>query len=242
MPDFLADQGLLAQMLPGRPLSGVTLLLVEDSRYASEALRLLCLRSGARIRRADSLRSAERHLATYRPSVIVVDVGLPDGSGLDLVRKVATATPRLAAILATSGDDSYRNAAIAAGADGFLSKPLRDLQEFQRTLCAALGRGPVEQGSSEAALLLPDPLAYRDDLSLVSGLLSEDASPSQRAYAARFLKGVAASANDRELSEAAASLSAAISGGSALTAHLARVSCLVEDRLASTPADRRIAG
>jgi len=51
-----------------RPLLGLTILVVEDSRFACDAMRLLCLRSGARIRRADCLRSARRHLQVYRPS------------------------------------------------------------------------------------------------------------------------------------------------------------------------------
>ena len=65
-------------------LFAVTILLVEDSRSASEAIRLFAAESGARVRRADSLHAASRHLAIYRPNVVMVDLGLPDGDGMAL--------------------------------------------------------------------------------------------------------------------------------------------------------------
>jgi DNA-binding NtrC family response regulator len=89
-----------------RPLLGQTVLVVEDSRFACEAMRLLCLRSGARIRRADTLRSARKHLTVYRPSVVIVDVGLPDGSGLELPEDIVQAAPRVDVIVGTSGDSA----------------------------------------------------------------------------------------------------------------------------------------
>ncbi|MGB3556876.1 MAG: response regulator, partial [Jannaschia sp.] len=114
---------------PQRPLLGTTLLLVEDSRFASEAVRLLALRSGARIRRADCMASAARHLGTYRPGVAIVDLGLPDGSGLTLIRQLAQAPHRPQVILATSGQsaDEVEGAALEAGADGFMPQPIESL-------------------------------------------------------------------------------------------------------------------
>ena len=100
-----------------RPLLGVTILLVEDSRTCSEAVRLMTLRSGARLRRADCIRSARKHLASYRPDLVIVDLGLPDGSGLDLIRDVQSEGM---AILAISGtvEDEMREAVKEAGATG----------------------------------------------------------------------------------------------------------------------------
>ena len=39
------------------------------------------------------------------PSAVIVDVGLPDGSGLDLIRELSSARPRVPALIGTSGDE-----------------------------------------------------------------------------------------------------------------------------------------
>eukprot|EP01031_Cornospumella_fuschlensis_P014764 gene14764-18040_t len=67
------------------PLQGVTILAVEDSRFACEALRLIARRAGARLRRAETMAAARDHLRVYRPDVVLIDLGLPDGRGDALI-------------------------------------------------------------------------------------------------------------------------------------------------------------
>lgn len=184
-----------------RPLLGLTVLVVEDSRFASEALRLLCLRSGARIRRADSLAAAERHLTVYRPSVAIVDIGLPDGSGLDLIRSLHTARPRVTALLGTSGNDpdEAEKEVLEAGADGFLPKPLESLAGFQAAILSHLPSEmhPNRPRKADTSVIEPDALAYREDLSHAAELLGTAAPPF--GYLRPFLIGVARVAHDDQL-------------------------------------------
>lgn len=118
-----------------RPLLGLTLLLIEDSRFTCEAVRMMCQRSGARLRRADCLKSAERHLGVYRPSIVIIDIGLPDGSGLSFIRKLHHESPRIPTILGTSGDEIMHQSVLKAGADGFLTNQLRVWQDFNPHYC-----------------------------------------------------------------------------------------------------------
>jgi DNA-binding response OmpR family regulator len=216
-----------------RPLLGLTILVVEDSLYACDALRLLCLRSGARIRRADCLKSARRHLRVYRPSVIIIDLGLPDGSGLDLIEELDHAQPRVELILATSGDDFVEDAAIAAGADGFLAKPLRSLCDFQQ---AILSRLPAPRaGPAVIALgedrIEPDPIAYQDDMAHVADILSDHPDRKMLTYVAQFVSGVARSAGDTELVRAAERLSRTQAASKPIASEAARMAGLVQNRL-----------
>ncbi|NIZ61823.1 response regulator [Sedimentitalea sp. CY04] len=216
-----------------RPLLGLTILVIEDSRYACEAMRLLCLRSGARIRRADCLKSARRHLQVYRPSVLIVDLGLPDGSGVDLIEEAVAATPRVGVVLGTSGDDTGYDAALAAGADGFLAKPVTSLAAFQQAILSKLpeDRQPVGATDLPDEVIHPDLLAFQDDMAHVADVLNVSQEDKMLNYVAQFLGGVARSVGDNPLAEAASGLTTALSTGRPVTTEAARIAGLVQDRL-----------
>lgn len=218
------------------PLLGLTVLAVEDSRFASEALRLLCQRSGARLRRADSLAAARRHLRVYRPGCLIVDMGLPDGSGADLLAEAGAASPRVDILLAMSGDPGAEDAARAAGADAFLAKPIVSLAAFQATILACMPPDRRPPGPRLAAddRIAPDPLAYRDDLAHAADVLSLDDAERGLDYVTQFLGGVARSAGDAPLDAAVAQLAHARRTGGQIRPEVARLAALVQARLVPT--------
>ncbi len=201
MDDRLSEFNLRPQPTAERPLLGLTILVVEDSRYASEAVRLMSLRSGARLRRADCLTSAERHLNIYCPTVAIVDLGLPDGSGLDLITQMATTKPRVQVILGTSGAEreAAEKQVMASGADGFIAKPVSTIAAYQAAILAHLPDAYRPSGPREVPFVSvdPDPLALREDLSHAMDLLALDCPPVL--YLRRFLIGLARAIKDSAL-------------------------------------------
>jgi len=216
---------------PALPLQGLTLLAVEDSRYACEALRLMCQRAGARLRRAETLAVARAHLRVYRPDIVIIDLGLPDGRGEALIAELALSPQRPSAILGTSGNPMGRARALDAGADGFLDKPYASLSQFCAVLLAHLPEtGGVIDDLSQA-VISPDPMALQDDLVLAARNLAGDPDAATRHYVAGFLSGIADHAKDHVLAEAAALADAADTDGG-----FRRLRDLVADRLAATAA------
>ncbi|KIN63241.1 Response regulator [Sulfitobacter noctilucicola] len=217
-----------------RPLLGLTVLVVEDSRFACEALRLLCLKSGARIRRADCLRSARRHFRVYRPSVVVIDLGLPDGNGTDLIEELNEASPRVDGILAISGDPHLEAAAMAAGADSFMEKPITSLGVFQDKILTMLPaeRRPKGPRTIDTTTVAPDRLAFQDDMAHIADVLDDHITGHTLDYVAQFLSGVARSADDPALEDAAKALAEKRALGKTAASETARIAGLIQHRLA----------
>jgi CheY-like chemotaxis protein len=107
-----------------RPL----ILAVEDDARNVALLRAILERAGYQLAIVGSLAEARAWLAGQRPDLVLLDIGLPDGSGLDLARELKHGTPAASPpIVALSARvlAADREAAAKAGCDAFLAKPLR---------------------------------------------------------------------------------------------------------------------
>jgi two-component system response regulator DevR len=129
----------MAESEPPRPLR---LLVVDDHEVVRQGLvALLDRRAGFEVvAQAGSVEEATAQARLHRPDIVVMDVRLPDGSGVEACREIRAELPATRVIMLTSfPDDEAVLSAIVAGASGYLLKQIR-----ARDLVAALeavGRG-----------------------------------------------------------------------------------------------------
>jgi two-component system cell cycle response regulator DivK len=115
-------------------------LVIDDHELNQKLLERLLEIEGHEVRAADSVAEAEQAIAEEEPAMIVLDLNLPDGSGLDLTRKLKShprtaSIPIVACTAAVMPSDEAR--AREAGCDAFLAKPI-DLQRFSSLVSAML--------------------------------------------------------------------------------------------------------
>jgi len=123
----------------------VHILLIEDSSPTRDLLRRSLQESGHRLSTAARLSSGRAAAIAERFDVIVIDIMLPDGSGIDLCREIrdhGVETPIL--FLTARGDVADRIAGLDAGADDYMRKPfaLAELQARLRALARRGGHNP----------------------------------------------------------------------------------------------------
>ena len=107
---------------------GPLLLAVEDEPRNAALLQAILGRAGYRLHVAGNLAQAREWLAQSSPALVLLDRHLPDGDGLDLIEAIRGADRlRSVPILLVSASVLPRDqaAALAAGCDGFLAKPVR---------------------------------------------------------------------------------------------------------------------
>jgi len=100
-------------------------LIVEDVVETSRWLAVIATEAfpGCKIVYADSVRAALAEIRRVDPDVALIDLGLPDGSGIDVLRELRSSRPEALCVITTvMGDDANIVAALSVGANGYLLK------------------------------------------------------------------------------------------------------------------------
>ena len=124
------DQDSRAPKHPAKPLR---ILLVEDHRDTRRMLSRLLTHFGHQVLTADNVRSAVDIIGSGEIEVLVCDIGLPDGSGYDIISRAQAKRPIKAVALTGFGTDEDLRRSKEAGFDFHLVKPV-DLHELQTIL------------------------------------------------------------------------------------------------------------
>ena len=116
-----------------------SVLIVEDEQAIRRFLRTALEAEGLRVFDAQTLQRGLLEAATRKPDLVILDLGLPDGDGIDFIRDFRqwSATPVI--VLSARSEESDKIAALDAGADDYLSKPF-GIGELQARLRVALRR------------------------------------------------------------------------------------------------------
>jgi len=100
-----------------------TILVVDDDLQLRRFLRTTLSGHGHAVAEAGSVAEALDAIARIQPSVILLDLGLPDGDGLTVLRKLAPDNRPPVIVLSARGQEGDKVTALDAGAEDYLTKP-----------------------------------------------------------------------------------------------------------------------
>lgn len=128
---------------------------MEDEAAIADVVDFALRKAGFEVLRAPTLAVAREHLARRNVGFVILDLGLPDGDGLDLCREVRRRSPALPVLVLTCRDEEVdRVVGLETGADDYVVKPFstRELVARVRAIQRRTGPGaPSEAGAALAA-------------------------------------------------------------------------------------------
>ena len=140
--------------------AGPHVLLVEDDEPTRSAVGGNLRGHGFRVAEAGSVADALRSWDADRPDLILLDLGLPDGDGSALIRRVRRESTTPILVLSARGLERDKVGALDAGADDYVTKPF-GLAELRSRMAAVLrrsgGPGAAADGTIELGPIRLDP-------------------------------------------------------------------------------------
>ena len=125
-------------------------LVIEDEPAIRGVLKVLLEAEHYRVIEADTALRAEIESRSHKPDLLLLDLGLPDGDGLAIIRRVRAWSPVPIIVLSARTQEEQKIAALDAGADDYVTKPF-SAAELTARVRAALRRNV--RGTEQTGML-----------------------------------------------------------------------------------------
>jgi two-component system KDP operon response regulator KdpE len=132
-----------------------TVLIVEDEAQIRRFVRSALEAQHWQVFDASTVAQGLIEAATRRPDLVILDLGLPDGDGVDFLRDLRAWSTVAVIVLSARTDEADKIAALDAGADDYLSKPF-GVGELMARVRVALRRGQAVAGAAESVFRFGD--------------------------------------------------------------------------------------
>lgn len=132
-----------------------TVLIVEDEVQIRRFVRSALEAQTWQVFEAGTVAQGLTEAATRRPDLIILDLGLPDGNGLDLLRDLRVWSKVAVIVLSARTDEADKIAALDAGADDYLTKPF-GVGELSARVRVSLRRSQLASAMPEAVFRFGD--------------------------------------------------------------------------------------
>jgi len=130
-------------------------LLIEDERQIRRFVRSALESEGWTVHETETMKQGLIEAGTRKPDLVIVDLGLPDGDGVDLMRDLRTWSGVPVIVLSARTDESDKVNALDAGADDYLTKPF-GVAELLARVRATVRRRAQPAGSERPAISFGD--------------------------------------------------------------------------------------
>jgi len=128
------------------------ILIVEDDAHIRRLLRATMQRAGHEVAEAADARAALSLLDIEKPDVVLLDLGLPDRDGLELIGPVRQRSTATIIVVSARDDSAEKVAALDLGADDYLTKPF-DTDELLARIRAALRHQHASTAGEEPSII-----------------------------------------------------------------------------------------
>lgn len=128
-----------------------TILVIEDDKYISHFIDISLSKENYNILTAETAAEGMFLFASHRPEIVLLDLGLPDRDGVDLLRELRTFSDTPVLIVSARGQEKEKIAALDLGANDYITKPFHmgELMARIRVVERSLQKAVAEAGNTK---------------------------------------------------------------------------------------------